>query len=690
MTELNPEQRTAVSIADRPLLVLAGAGSGKTRVIVEKVASLIENKGIWASQIVAITFTNRAAREMRERLAQRLPRDRVRGLRVSTFHTFGLNFLRNELEAVGLRSGFSILDPSDCRALLKEITHRHDDSPDIDAILAQISRWKNDLLAPDAANLITGDTPQSPESIAAVHLYPRYQEALRAYNAVDFDDLIRIPVACLSSNPALRDRWQDSIRHLLVDEYQDTNSAQYELVRLLAGPRGGLTVVGDDDQSIYTWRGARPENLSRLQKDFPRLNIVKLERNYRSTNRILAAANALISNNPHLFPKQLWSALGEGEKIQVIPCADSDSEAARVVSELMRLRFRHRSQWGDCAILYRSNHQSRPFEKLLREQGIPYRISGGQSFFEKTEIKDLAAYLRLLANPDDNTALLRIINVPRREIGTATLEKLGHYANQRGVSLLRAASGIGVGEYLDRRARVRLGGFVDWIERFQENAASTGPGTLLRTIIHDIDYESWLLDNSSNPRTAQQRMRNVHEFIGWVEALVQTSDEPASNEPASDEPTTEAPIVSASESLADIVARISLMDILERNRDRTDQDAVQLMTLHTAKGLEFRHVFLVGFEEGLVPHRVSLEEDNIEEERRLAYVGLTRAREHLVLTHARTRSRFGASEECEPSRFLDELPEEHLVWPDAQPVDSETQARSARAHFEGLKAMLAK
>jgi ATP-dependent DNA helicase Rep len=677
--ELNPEQRTAVGIADRPLLVLAGAGSGKTRVIVEKVGALIEQRGIPAAKIVAITFTNRAAREMRERLSQRLPRDRIRGLRVSTFHTFGLNFLRTELAAAGLRSGFSILDPSDCRSLLREITHRHSDSPDIDAILAQISRWKNDLLAPDAANLMTGDTSMSPESVAAAHLYPRYQEALRAYNAVDFDDLIRIPVACLSSDPALRDRWQDSIRHLLVDEYQDTNSAQYQLVRLLAGPHGGLTVVGDDDQSIYTWRGARPENLSRLQKDFPRLNIVKLERNYRSTNRILAAANALISNNPHLFPKQLWSALGEGEKIQVIPCADGDSEAARVVSELMRLRFRHRSQWGDCAILYRSNHQSRPFEKLLREQGIPYRISGGQSFFDKTEIKDLAAYLRLLANPDDNTALLRIVNVPRREIGTATLEKLGHYANQRGVSLLRAASGVGVGEYLDRRARVRLGGFVEWIERFQGNAAATDPGSLLRGIVNDIDYESWLLDNSNNPRAAQQRMRNVHEFIGWVEAVGRSSDESA------DEPST-----NTNESLADIVARISLMDILERSRDRTDQDAVQLMTLHTAKGLEFRHVFLVGFEEGLIPHRVSLEEDKIEEERRLAYVGLTRAREHLVLTHARTRSRFGASEECEPSRFLDELPAEHLIWPDAEPVDSETQARSARAHFEGLKALLAK
>lgn len=673
--ELNPEQRTVVSVTDRPLLVLAGAGSGKTRVIVEKIATLIEKRSVSAKHIVAITFTNRAAREMRERVAQRLPRKVTRGLRVSTFHTFGLNFLRTELEAAGLRTGFSILDPSDCRSLLREITHRHTDSPEIDATLAQISRWKNDLLDPAGASRAQDGQPITPESISAAQFYPQYQEALRAYNAVDFDDLIRLPVACLLADPTLRERWQRDIQHLLVDEYQDTNSAQYELVRLLTGRNGGLTVVGDDDQSIYTWRGARPENLSRLQQDFAKLSVVKLERNYRSTNRILAAANTLIANNPHLFPKKLWSALGEGEKIQVIPCADAESEAARVISELMRLRFRHHSNWADCAILYRSNHQSRPFEKLLREQGIPYRISGGQSFFDKAEIKDLAAYLRLLVNPDDNTALLRIINVPRREIGTATLEKLGNYANRRGVSLLRAASGIGVNEYLERRARTRLDSFVDWIARFQEAAATTKPSALLRSIINDIDYESWLLDNSNNPRAAQSRMRNVHEFIAWVDALSESEEEATEK---------------GTESLTEVVGRISLMDILERNRDRVDQDAVQLMTLHTAKGLEFRHVFLVGFEEGLIPHRVSLEEENLDEERRLAYVGLTRARDHLVLTYARTRSRYGTSEDCDPSRFLDELPAEQLHWPDAQPADSETQARSARAHFEGLKALLAR
>lgn len=675
MVELNPEQQRAVETTDRPLLVLAGAGSGKTRVITEKIAYLLQRRGLDPRRVVAITFTHRAAREMRDRLADRLSRTEVRGLRVATFHTFGLQFLRAETDAAGLRPGFSILDPGDCRTVLREITHRSEDSPEVDRLLALISAWKNDLLTPEAVLQDPDTHAPSPEARVAATIYPRYVEALRAYNAVDFDDLIRTPVHCLREDPVLRQRWQEQIRHLLVDEYQDTNGAQYQWVRLLAQGSDGLTVVGDDDQSIYTWRGARPENLALLEKDFPRLQVIKLERNYRSTNRILGAANALIANNPHLYEKRLWSTLGEGDKIQVVPCADAESEAARVISELMRYRFRHHSTWSDCAILYRSNHQSRLFEKLLREQGIPYRISGGQSFFDKAEIKDLAAYLRLLANPDDNTALLRIINVPRREIGPATLEKLGHYANGRGVSLLRAAGSVGIGEFLDKRARLRLDQFVDWVEQFRATAQEVEPAALLRQLVTEVDYESWLQDSSPNPRAAQQRMAAVHEFIDWIRALSQTPAEAVETE---------------EKTLADVVSRISLMDILERNRDRASQDAVQLMTLHTAKGLEFQHVFLVGFEEGLIPHRVSIEEENIEEERRLAYVGMTRARKTLMLSYAGNRTRFKETEPCDPSRFLDEIPQEFLEWPDAQPPDSETQARTARAHFEGLKALLAR
>ncbi|TVP86887.1 MAG: ATP-dependent DNA helicase Rep [Thioalkalivibrio sp.] len=667
MPQLNPQQRTAVTTADRPLLVLAGAGSGKTRVITEKIAHLIEVRQIPPRAIVAITFTNKAAREMRERIRERLERNRARGLWVSTFHTFGLNFLRRELQAAGLRSGFSVLDPSDCRQLLREITHRDDDPADTEILLGRISQWKNDLLAPEEAQAAATE----PAEQHAARVYQRYEQALAAYNAVDFDDLIKRPVDVLSREPELRERWQNRIRHLLVDEYQDTNGAQYRLVQLLVGLNPGLTVVGDDDQSIYAWRGARPENLARLREEVPRLEIIKLEQNYRSTNRILTVANGLIANNPHLFEKRLWSALGEGEPIRVIRCADAEAETARLVSELMRMRFRLRATWSDFAVLYRSNHQSRLFEKLLREQGIPYRISGGQSFFERPEIRDLAAYLRLLVNPDDNPAFLRVINVPRREIGPSTLEKLGRHAHTRGCSLLRAASGIGLAETLGARGQARLSRFADWAEEIRRQAADEAPERVLARLVEEIDYESWLLDNSPNPRAAGRRMDRVREFIDWIGRISRTT--------TGDDQTL---------TLEDVVSRISLMDVLDRQRENSEEDAVQLLTLHTAKGLEFPHVFLVGFEEELLPHRVSLEEENVEEERRLAYVGLTRAQQTLTITWAAQRTRFGETSECLPSRFLDELPPEHLEWPDAKPPDPETQQLTARAHLAGLKAML--
>jgi ATP-dependent DNA helicase Rep len=713
VADLNPEQWQAVRTTDRPLLVLAGAGSGKTRVITEKIAYLIEQRGLAPRHIVAITFTNKAAREMRERVAQRLTRAQTRGLRVSTFHTFGLGFLRSETAAAGLRPGFSLLDPGDCQQLLREITHRDADSPELESALAAISRWKNQLLNPHAAleQAVSADTG-SPEARMAAHLYARYEDALRAYNAVDFDDLILRPVACLARDPQMRERWQEQIRHLLVDEYQDTNDAQYQLVRWLVGARQGLTVVGDDDQAIYTWRGARPENLARLPQDFPRLAVVKLEQNYRSTHRILAAANALIEQNPHLYPKQLWSALGEGERIQVVACPDADSEASRVIAEILRYRFRYRSAWNDFAILYRSNHQSRLLEKQLREQGIAYRISGGESFFDKAEIKDLVAYLRLLANPDDNTALLRIINVPRREIGAATLEKLGQFAQLRGVSLLRAARGAGLGEYMEPKARARLDRFVEWIDQYRRVASTTRPDGLLRSLVDDLDYETWLLDNSPNPRAASRRMENVQEFVQWIgrmgspdrvgedlatedfpeitgqEGLSWAEANPTQPGGASAASPESAGTATGMTDLSAIVARIRLLDILEHQRDAAEEDAIQLMTLHSAKGLEFRHVFLVGFEEELLPHRVSLEDGHLEEERRLAYVGLTRARETLMLSYVQKRSRFGEDIEVEPSRFLEELPAAHLVWPDAQPPDREAEHVAGRARLAELRAML--
>ena len=414
MNDLNPRQREAVRHLDGPLLVLAGAGSGKTRVITAKIAHLIEHGGVAARHITAVTFTNKAAREMKGRVGKLLDAEAGRGLSISTFHTLGLNILRRELKAAGLRAGFSIFDEQDVEQLLRELAKKNEaDKDTLQRARWQISAWKNDLIDPDTA--LSNATDDFGGFYAA--LYGAYQRALRVYNAVDFDDLILLPVSLLRTEPALRERWQNRIRYLLVDEYQDTNGAQYELVKLLVGVRGALTVVGDDDQSIYAWRGARPENLARLRDDFPRLHVIKLEQNYRSTGRILRAANTLIANNEHVFEKRLWSELGPGELLRVVNCRDEEDEAERVISEIIQQRFNSGAPYSSFAILYRGNHQARPFEKALRTQNIPYFISGGTSFFSRSEVKDVMAYLRLIVNPDDDSAFLRIVNTPRREIG---------------------------------------------------------------------------------------------------------------------------------------------------------------------------------------------------------------------------------------------------------------------------------
>ncbi|MDH5453969.1 MAG: UvrD-helicase domain-containing protein, partial [Paracoccaceae bacterium] len=406
MNDLNPRQREAVRHLDGPLLVLAGAGSGKTRVITAKIAHLIEHAGVSARHITAVTFTNKAAREMKGRVGRLLGADAGRGLSISTFHTLGLNILRRELSAAGLRAGFSIFDEQDVEQLLRELSKKNEaDKDTLQRARRQISAWKNDLIDPEAA------MARADSDFDAFHaaLYAAYQRALRVYNAVDFDDLILLPVSLLRTAPELRERWQNRIRYLLVDEYQDTNGAQYELVKLLAGVRAALTVVGDDDQSIYAWRGARPENLVRLREDFPRLHVIKLEQNYRSTGRILHAANTLIANNEHVFEKKLWSQLGPGDPLRVVNCRDEEDEAERVVSEIIQHRFNASAPYSSFAILYRGNHQARPFEKALRTQNIPYFLSGGTSFFARSEVKDVVAYLRLLVNPDDDSAFLRVI-----------------------------------------------------------------------------------------------------------------------------------------------------------------------------------------------------------------------------------------------------------------------------------------
>jgi ATP-dependent DNA helicase Rep len=518
MQGLNSRQAEAVRHTGTPLLVIAGAGSGKTRVITRKIAFLIGKRGVPARAICALTFTNKAAREMKNRVGQLIKGQAGRGLKVSTFHTFGLNLLRREAKAAGLRPSFSLLDPQDGEAILKQHLNAlglgQVSSPA--TALGRISSWKNDLIEPATAMASAEDDYDA----QLARLYQTYERTLRAYNAIDFDDLIVRPVRLLRCEPGVREDWQQRIRYLLVDEYQDTNGAQYALVRLLVGPAGAFTVVGDDDQSIYAWRGARPENLARLKQDYPTLRVIMLEQNYRSSARILGLANRLIANNPHLFEKRLWSELGPGDPARVLVCRDETHEAERVAAEIHHAQLTRNQSYGDLAILYRGNHQARAFEQALRTLGIPYFLSGGTSFFARTEVKDIMAYLRLLANPADDAAFLRVVNCPRREIGTATLERLAGYAGARALPLLAACNEPDLGSHLAERPRQRLMAFADWIERHRRQTAGN-PVAAVRALIDSMDYAGWLRETASTRSAAERRQENVDNMLGWLGSLQQ-------------------------------------------------------------------------------------------------------------------------------------------------------------------------
>ncbi|MDY6943459.1 MAG: UvrD-helicase domain-containing protein [Pseudomonadota bacterium] len=667
MAKLNPQQDEAVRYADGPLLVLAGAGSGKTRVITQKIAFLANECGYSPSKIVAVTFTNKAAREMGQRLSALMRNVQGRGPLTSTFHSLGLQILRRQPDTVGLKSKFSLFDTEDSRGLLKELTRRDTGVGDKEVAVLQsrISTWKNELVTPeDALAQAEDDTTYREAS-----LYGEYERHLRAYNAVDFDDLIALPVRLLERDPAVCETWQNSFRHILVDEYQDTNAAQYRLLKRIAGPRASFTVVGDDDQSIYAWRGARPQNLQQLQADFPILKVVKLEQNYRSTETILKAANGLIAHNSHLYEKRLWSALGRGDAIRIVACESGEDEVQRVVSELLQRHFQKRLRYSDLAILYRSNHQARAFERALREHKVPYRITGGSSFFDAAEVRDVMAYLRLLYNPDDDAAFLRIVNTPRREIGASTLEKLGLYAQTRGISLLTACHEMGLAAHVSERALDRLHQFAEWVIGMQRVAAEESATTCVKRLLDSIDYANWLIEISKDRRAGERRQENVNDLVGWLSRLQEKWD---------GEPTLEA-----------LLAHISLIGMLERRDDQTSEDAVQLMTFHSAKGLEFDHVYMVGVEEELLPHRNSIDAGTIEEERRLAYVGITRARKTLTITYAGSRRMGGEEVDREPSRFLSELPPESVEWEKpGMAVDPAQRMERGRSQLAALRELL--
>ncbi|MCP0912802.1 UvrD-helicase domain-containing protein [Legionella sp. 27cVA30] len=662
---LNPQQMAAVKHIDGPLLVLAGAGSGKTRVITQKIAYLIETCGYAASSICAVTFTNKAANEMRERVASVLPAPARRGLKVATFHTLGLSIIKREVTYCGLKSSFSIFDNEDSLQILRNFmpAARANDREELLRIQQQISRWKNELLTPEDAVRQAEDA----SAAAAAQLYTSYQHALKAYNGVDFDDLIRLPVYLLNTHPEIRERWQNKVRHLLIDEYQDSSTSQYALMRLLVGTRAHFTVVGDDDQSIYAWRGARPENLAQLQCDYPQLKVIKLEQNYRSTARILHAANHLIANNPHLFPKRLWSEFGSGDLLRVLCCRDDQDEAEQVVADLISHKLRQRTRYGDYAILYRGNHQSRVFEKVLRQHGIPYRISGGQSWFARSEVKDVFAYLKLLCNETDDAAFLRIINTPKRGIGENTLSALGNYAQIRRQSLYACCDHLALSEHVADKPRAALQVFKQWLEKIKLRSHNEPIVDVLREMVEESGYEAHIYEQCDTPLKAQKRMDNVWELLEWVGRILD-------KEPGKE--------------LPDAINKLILLDILEQ-ADEQDADTLQLMTLHASKGLEFPFVYLVGMEEELLPHRVSIDAEQIEEERRLAYVGITRAQKGLCLSLARQRRRAGELQDCLPSRFLDELPKDSLEWFGKAGEQDETKSKAlARSHLAGLKNLL--
>ena len=665
MQDLNPRQLEAVCYLSGPLLVLAGAGSGKTRVITRKIVHLINKAGYDPRQIIAVTFTNKAAREMKARVQKELSGDSSgKGVKISTFHTLGLNILRSEFQAAELRRGFTLMDQEDSANVLRELLKKDKQEEHTQLLQWQISHWKNALISPQEAISKASDDLE----LAQARQYLAYQQMLLAYNAVDFDDLLLIPVRIFQQQRQILEKWQNKIRYLLVDEYQDTNGAQYELVKHLVGTRQALTVVGDDDQSIYAWRGARPENLVRLKEDFRQLKIIKLEQNYRSTGRILKAANHLIDNNPHVFEKKLWSDLGPGDMIRAVNCRDENDEIEKVATGIIHHKFSQGGSFGDYAILYRGNHQSRGFEKALRTHNIPYFLSGGQSFFNKAEIKDVMAYLRLLANFDDDTAFLRIVNTPHRGIGATTLQKLANYAGQRNVSLKQACTELGLSNLLKQNLLEKLQSFSSMIEFYAQLASKKPIDDCVRQLVNEIDYNAWLREQSSSEKTFERKLDNINELLEWLKRL-QNDDQKG-------------------QSLSDLVSHLTLMDVLERQDEESGGDRVHLMTLHAAKGLEFPHVFLVGMEEELLPHRSSIEEDNIEEERRLAYVGITRARQSLTMTFAAKRRRYGELLACEPSRFLNELPEEDIQWEGANSVSAEVKKERGTAHLANIKSML--
>jgi ATP-dependent DNA helicase Rep len=634
---LNTAQMQAVHHLHGPCLVLAGAGSGKTRVIVHKIARLLQ-EGLLAKQIAAITFTNKAAAEMRERAKALVGPKAAKDLVVSTFHSLGVRMLRSDGERIGLKANFSILDSDDVLGVIRDAGNCTDNAS---ARRWQwtISLWKNQGLNADGADAAAS----SDDERVAARVMRLYQERLSAFQAVDFDDLIGLPLALLRRHDEARTKWQAMFQHVLVDEYQDTNAVQYELLKQLVGERARFTAVGDDDQSIYGWRGATVDNLKRLPQDYPQLKVIALEQNYRSTGHILRAANAVIAHNPKLFEKKLWSEFGDGEPVRVIDNDSEEHEAERAVSRIQALRAQDgRNKPSDFAVLYRANHQARVFEQKLRAAQIPYKVSGGQSYFDRAEIKDLCAWLRLLVNTDDDPAFLRAATTPKRGIGHQTLAALGEFAAKWKISLFEALFAPSLPGVLKGKAIDALHEFGRTVNDLQHHAGHTTGADDARALLlgwlKDIAYEQHLHDGEDSEKLAAARWSNVLDFVDWISKR-------CGGEADTDTQT----VLQVAQTIAVIISLAERAD---------EQDVVTLSTLHAAKGLEWPHVILVGVNEGLLPFRSGDEEmtvERLEEERRLMYVGITRARTTLVVSTLRRRKKGRDTVQAIPSRFVAEM-----------------------------------
>jgi ATP-dependent DNA helicase Rep len=684
---LNLAQHEAVNHLHGPCLVLAGAGSGKTRVITHKIARLIQS-GLEPERIAAITFTNKAAAEMRER-AKGLVGKGAQKVLICTFHALGVRMMRQDGAALGLKPQFSILDTDDVTSLLK------DAGGTTDAATARqwqwtISKWKN--MGLDAVAALA--SAQTEEEALIARIMARYEERLTAYQSVDFDDLISLPLRLMRDHPEVRQRWQGQLGHVLVDEYQDTNATQYELLKWLVNQAqrsdARLTAVGDDDQSIYGWRGATLDNLRRLPQDFAQLKVVKLEQNYRSTSAILRAANHLIQPNPKLFPKTLFSELGEGEPVRVIECDHEEHEAERVVARIQSLRAGHGTQaaveWKDFAVLYRANHQARVFEQALRKAQIPYKVSGGQSFFDRAEIRDLCAWLRLISNNDDDPAFVRAATTPKRGIGHQTLQNLGTFANQYKLSLFEALFSHSLPSVLPARSLTSLQEFGRLINDLEYRARHTTgheqAQQFLTEWLTEIGYETWLRDQEDSPKLADARWSNVQDFIGWMAQRCGGQLEDVAG----------AQIATAQQSLLEVIQTVSLISTLSEREQ--DQNVVSLSTLHAAKGLEWPHVMLVGINDGVLPfhkeaRRTATQEEidaideqlgvRLEEERRLMYVGITRAQRTLLASWCRKRKKGREMVSALPSRFIAEMQ-----------LDANTIQEDPREKLKALRAEFAR